>query len=231
MLWVKITIFKPHPNPYSMKSYLFLLFALCGASYCTSLSAQTPFGDRLVSHVGFSLTALDMTSTQAQFPGVGRYAFYALGVGTYGLIAHHNDRYSLGLNPNFQAGLQGFNGAIDWTLQAPIYLMGRFGAYCTPYNTQRLGLGAGVGFLPAYFSINSINSANQGQGLSQLYIAPALLLEASIAFPNGPITARVSLPLQNPTYEGVITDPGIFRTTATYKQLVFSIVYVFTRRN
>jgi hypothetical protein len=180
---------------------------------------RVPLRDKLVPHFGFSLEFVTLSETDVPTPGSIDYSFYTLGIGTYYVLAHKDDRMSVGLDPTLQFGLQGFTGALDWTVQAPVFLMGRFGAFATPYNSQSLGIGAGIGFVGSYLAERSRLDFNQ------LYFIPSLMFEVSINPRSGPLTARIHIPISKPVYNWEsrigITDRFAF------SQLGLGLVYGF----
>jgi hypothetical protein len=158
------------------------------------IKERVPFQDRIVPHFGISLEFVTLSEADVQNPGSRDYSFYTLGVGAYYVLAHSDDKMSVGVDPTLQFGLQGFTGAIDWTLQAPVFLMGRYGAFSTPYNSQNLGIGAGVGVVGSYLSERS------GLDFNQLYFIPSLVFEVSINPRSGPLTGRIHIPIAKPVY-------------------------------
>ena len=184
---------------------------------------RVPLQDRLVPHFGFSIEFVHVEEADVQNPGTLDYNFYTIGLGTYYVISHSNDRMSVGLDPSLQLGLQGFTGAIDWTVQVPVFLMGRYGAFSTPYNSQSLGIGAGVGLVGSYLAINS--PGGRDLDWNQVYFIPSLMFEVSINPRSGPLTGRIHIPIGKPVYnwetKGGITD------RLQFSQLGLGLVYGF----
>ncbi|MFK7969449.1 MAG: hypothetical protein AB8F95_03730 [Bacteroidia bacterium] len=202
-----------------------LLFFLC---LCFASSAQAQLADRLVPHFGFMLELLTLEQDDVSNPATGAYNFYTIGIGSYYVLAQKNDRYSVGLDPNLQFGLQGFNGSLDFTVQMPVYLMGRFGAFCTPYNTQTIGFGAGVGLVNSYIGIRSLDGRNKDFDFNQFYVAPSIILEGSLNLRSGPLTGRLHLPLGKPVHDGVtILGNTGFIGPSTYTQVGLGVIYGF----
>ena len=188
-------------------------------------SLQAQLSDRLVPHFGFMLEILTLEQDDVPNPSSFNANFYTVGVGTYYVMSHSNDRLSVGLDPSIQIGLQGLNGSIDWTFQAPVFLMGRFGAFATPYNTQKIGLGAGVGVVTSYVSIRSLDGPGRNLDFNQWYAVPAIILEGSLNLPSGPLTGRLHLPLSKPVHQGA-TFAGRLEPT-TYNLVGLGLIYGF----
>lgn len=206
-----------------MRILILLLFCLSGA---TSLQAQLK--DKLVPHFGFMLEILTLEQDDVQNPANWNYNFYTLGIGTYYVLSHSEDRVSVGVDPTLQLGLQGINGALDWTVQMPVFLMGRFGAFCTPYNSQTIGFGAGVGLVNSYVSVRSLDGRGNDLDFNQFYVVPSIILEGSLNLRSGPLTGRVHLPLSKPVHDGVtvLGNTG-FIGPSTYNQIGLGLIYGF----
>lgn len=186
---------------------------------------KVPFKDKIIPHFGFSLELLTMTQADNPSPLNFSYDFYTLGIGAYYVLEHANDRFSVGIDPTLQVGLQGFTGTIDWTIQAPVFLLGRYGAFSTPYNSQGFGVGAGIGFVGSYLSVRSLDGPGNALDFNQVYFIPSVMFEVSINPRSGPLTGRIHLPIGKPVYNGV-TQAGIFEPV-NYSQVGLGLVYGF----
>ena len=188
-------------------------------------SLQAQLSDRLVPHFGFMLEILTLEQDDVPNPQNFNYNFFTLGIGTYYVISHSKDQLSVGLDPSVQVGVQGLNGNIDWTLQAPVFLMGRFGAFATPYNTQKVGIGAGLGVVTSFASIRSLDGPGRDLDFNQWYAVPSIILEGSLNLPSGPLTGRLHLPLAKPVHPGV-TLAGRLEPTS-YNLVGLGLIYGF----
>ncbi len=188
-----------------MKKNIFVvaLFMLASAS---QLSAQMT--DRLVPHFGYMYTLLTMENADfesAPFP----LGFNAISIGTYYTLAQTKDIVSVGLDPNLNFGLNFSNtGNVNWYLQAPIFVMGRLGANSTSYNTQNIGLGAGLGMITSYMSFKG-GPVN----VKELYSNPAAVIEGTVNSRGSNITGRIMFSLAPAKGTGdLFAIDGNFRT-------------------
>lgn len=116
---------------------------------------------KIVPHGGFSWEFYTEPSTGNPVQGINippTFAnYYTFGVGAYYVLGHRNDVVSFGVDPNFNFGFRPFQTpdnrlAVNYLIQVPVYVMGRVGAGSTPYNTQALGAGIGIGGIYSYLS-------------------------------------------------------------------------------
>lgn len=136
-------------------------FTICllAAGLLNSASAQdkTPFKDRLVPYMGYTLSFVNFgDSLQLPF---NIYSFNTLGAGSYISLGHVKDVLSIGLNTGAHLGINfSRTGRTNWLVRTPLMLMGRVGSMATRYNTQGIGLGVGIGAVYTYMRVNSIGT-------------------------------------------------------------------------
>lgn len=168
-----------------MKKVIGILMLFC-AAFTHNLSAQSKF--EIVPHTGLmyefimptpadSLTP-QMSQIFSGMPDVWQYVTFH--VGGYGVLAHKNDVVSLGIDGGLNVGVNFRPVPVSFQIQAPVFVMGRLGAGCTPYNEQKIGIGAGVGVIPTYWSqkipIGS-GSVSDMLKINELFVAPSGVFE------------------------------------------------------
>lgn len=143
------------------------LFTILGLGL--SLQAQS-LADKIVPHAGFTWEFV--TDASDPDPGLTFLSnYYTFGGGAYYVLAHRNDIVSVGVDPNINLGLN-FRSTLDnrvvfnYIVQVPVYVMGRLGANATPYNTQNVGIGLGIGARYTYLSEIITPAADQRQLIS-----------------------------------------------------------------
>ena len=125
--------------------------------------------DRMIFHAGFSYEFVRLHD-------VVTFPFYGLTGGMNYVIVHSNDQFSLGINPNINAALSFMQGGTSILGQAPVYLVGRYGAGATKYNEQRFGFGAGVGGTYTYIYYDNGRDPEFSQG----FLTPVAVVELAI---------------------------------------------------
>lgn len=167
-------------------------------------SEKVPFIDRLVPHFGYTLSFLQTTDTFSTFTGTYDYSFNSIGVGSYIMLAHHNDWASVGADAglNFGINFANQNNRLNWQLQAPVMLMGRIGAAATAYNTQKVGLGLGVGGTFSY-----LNYQNGFIEQKALWFHPTAMAEVNIFTRQNLLTLRGGISLGRTGGEGNTVTP------------------------
>jgi hypothetical protein len=151
-----------------------------------------------------------MENTNLEEGGSANYFFNTLGIGTYYAIKHHNDWASFGVDPSINVGINLANGAgqINWYTQGSLFLMGRLGANSTKYNTQKIGIGAGIGGVASYLDQRALNGAID---MESFFMNPAAVGEVTLNMRGSTLTGRVQFSLAPAVSEGdLITPDGNF---------------------
>lgn len=188
-----------------MKKQLLILSFLTVTSF-QLIHAQ--ISDRLVPHLGYIFTQVNMEGVDEVENGSASYAFNTIGIGSYVVLKHHNDFLSVGVDPSLQFGLNFSNqGRLNWFAQVPVFLMGRIGATATPYNTQKLGLGAGIGVINSYMNYEEVRGLLETK---QFFVNPAAMVEATVLMRGSTLTGRVMFSISPSTHEGDLFDPNGF---------------------
>lgn len=164
------------------KSILFGLLALI------LLPAQAQLTDKLVPHMGFMFQVSILDEANGVFET--RPNFYSLHLGTYYTLANtENDVASVGLDGSVSFGFNIPQGRFAYSLQVPVFLMGRVGALSTPYNQQRFGFGAGLGLAVTNLSYISGSSQvlvrNNATGFT-----PNAMAQVTLSTGGRPLTVR-----------------------------------------
>jgi hypothetical protein len=183
--------------------------------------ATAQIADKLVPHTGFMLEFVNQQTADSQFLGADleALAFYTFHIGTYYVLAHHNDILSAGLDGglNFGLNFNSFNVSqinVNLLIQPHLMMMGRLGANSTPYNEQKVGLGAGVGM--NYTFLSTIIGEPFNGGFVDIYkekidfFNPFVMIEGSLNSRGGSITGRAQIGLAN------------FLTTGKFESQVFN---------
>lgn len=173
----------------------------------SQLSAQVT--DRLVPHFGYMFSQLIFKNPD--FPeNRTPVSFNSLSIGTYYTLVQSKDIVSVGLDPNLHLGFNFSNtGQINFYSQLPLFVMGRLGANSTVYNTQKIGLGAGVGLMGTYLRL----SGNNG-----LIMNPTAVIEGTLNSRGSNVTGRVMFSL---------ADGRAFDGTFITSTLNLGVIYGF----
>lgn len=207
-----------------MKKYISMIL-LMGCVGFNTLHAQ--IADRLVPHLGFMYEFVTIATQplQGSEPTQVVRNFYTFNIGTYYSAFHKNDLVSLGIEPNLNVGfdLVPLNDrvAFDYIIQTPVYLMGRLGAQSTKYNTQRFGIGAGIGGTYTHFS-QQVTLQNRNKAH---FFVPQAVVQATFGTRNNIITARAhfSLTPTESTLQNSVGSDGQFN----FSNWGLGIVYSF----
>lgn len=190
-----------------MKQYFLLAFSLL--FFVGTAHAQ--LSDRLVPRFGFMY---EFVRIEAPTGASELEDFYNIHLGTYVVLYHQQDVFSVGIDPSIHAGFNFFNTgtdiAFDYTFQVPVLLMGRVGTGATPYNEQRFGAGLGIGAKYVYFSEHTtiINKKRAN------FISPVVVGEISFVSRGGPISIRGIFSIADATRDLVNTEfPDIPNTS------------------
>lgn len=200
-----------------MKKNIIIISILVLASV-SQLSAQMT--DRLVPHFGYMFSQINMeNSDRTQRFNV---PFNAVSIGTYYTLKQAKDIVSLGIDPSLNIGLNFSSaGRLNWFTQLPVFFMGRLGAASTSYNTQKIGIGAGIGFIGSYMSFREPRALIE---VKELYFNPAAVVEGTINSRGSYITGRIQFSLADAKGNGdLFAVDGTFFTNL----LSLGIIYGF----
>ena len=190
--------------------------------------AYAQFADRLVPHVGYIYSFVNMEGLDEVENGSASYAFNTIGIGSYIVLKHHNDFLSVGLDPSVQVGLNFSNqGRLNWFGQMPVFLMGRIGAASTKYNTQKIGLGAGIGAIGSYMNYVEVPDLLETK---EFFVNPAAVVEGTIHMRGSTLTGRVLFSLAPSKQVGDLFTPnGSFlpNREANFGTLGVGLIYGF----
>jgi len=199
---------------------------LAAILFLFGLSAQAQLRDKATFFGGFNYQIVGMTP-QGQ-PSPWRFPFYGMGVGMDYVLLHSNDQFSLGVNPNAHFSFI-FSSAFGTSLlaQAPVFALARVGSGATPYNEQKVGVGAGIGLNYTYMR-HSTSVVDQNNNLYLLrinegFLAPSAVVEFAIRSRVSDYLFRFNWTLMRPTLEveGFNNIPFRFGTGG------LSIMYTF----
>jgi hypothetical protein len=169
-------------------------------------SASAQITDRLVPHFGYMYSQVSMEGTDVLDPGSFNYTYNTLSFGTYYVLTQAKDVVSVGIDPSLNLGLNFSRaGRLNWFAQLPVFVMGRLGATSTPYNTQKIGIGAGIGFMGSYMNFMAENGR---WDVKELYINPSAVVEATLNTRGSSLTGRLQFSLAPTLGEGDIVDPS-----------------------
>ena len=137
------------------------------------LAGSTLFGqlDRIMPHFGFMYEMVTVKAVRDPSPVL--FPYYGLNLGGNFVLMHSNDQFSLGVDPNINFAIFPTQGGLGLMAQTPVYLLARVGANATPFNEQKIGLGAGIG-------ANYTYARYDGSGIRHGYVAPAAMFELNL---------------------------------------------------
>jgi hypothetical protein len=173
-----------------------------------AVHGHAQFSEKANFFGGMTMQFVGLTDVTSPSPTYSFYA-YGLGAGMDYVLAHSNDVVSLGVNPNahlcFQ--LNSYTG-FSFLGSAPVYMLARIGAGATPFNEQKVGIGAGIGGTASYF-------ATTGNGFSSsvrtFFVNPGAIAELCLRTRGSNYLFRFNWSLMSPTQEvtidGSITHP------------------------
>ncbi|MFM2375705.1 MAG: hypothetical protein RLZZ165_802 [Bacteroidota bacterium] len=190
-------------------AFLSLLMLLASHGHSQLSEKANLFGGITYQFVGFT----PLTSPQQTL-----FPLYGLGLGVDYVLAHSNDVASLGINPNAHLCVQFNYNNLSLLASAPTYLLARIGAGATPFNEQKLGIGAGVGGSASYFA-----TTDGGGTISSLFFNPSACAELSIRTRGSSYLFRFNWSLMKPTRE--ITYSNL---TASYRVGVFGLGVLYS---
>lgn len=190
------------------KQILWSLLALLAVMPTFSLQAQ--ISDHLLPHMGFMRETISLAPESSTNPGTNFdvIPYNALHIGTYYAIGHINDVFSYGVDGSLQFGVfpQVINGELklDGIVQTPVYAMVRVGANSTPYNTQRLGMGVGIGGVYSFMSFRT----SPTQRLRADFFLPDAVIEVTLLSGGNPLTGRLHIGLNDGVFNRQIVNEG-----------------------
>jgi hypothetical protein len=185
-----------------MKKNIIIITFLALASI-SQLSAQMT--DRLVPHFGYMYSLINMENSDDRTQTVS-LAFNALSIGSYYTLKQAKDIVSVGIDPNINVGFNFSSaGRLNWYTQMPVFVMGRLGANSTSYNTQKIGIGAGIGLIGSYMSFREPSLFVE---VKELYFNPAAVIEGTINSRGSNITGRLQFSLADAKGTGDLFSVG-----------------------
>lgn len=145
----------------------------CMLLFCGSMV----FGqlDRIMPHFGFMYEMVTRKAPGDRSPTL--FPYYGLNLGGNYVLMHSNDQFSLGVDPNVNFAIFPTQGGLGLLAQTPVYLLARVGANSTPYNEQKIGLGAGIG---ANYTYARYDAPTLTDGFRTGYVAPAVMFELNL---------------------------------------------------
>lgn len=118
---------------------------------------------------------------------------YGLGLGMGYILAHSNDVVSLGINPNVNLCFQlGSYTGLSLLGSTSAYMLARAGSGATPFNEQKIGIGAGIGGSASYFTTTG--------GPRTFFFNPGAVAELSLRLRGTNYLFRVNWSLLRPEY-------------------------------
>lgn len=202
--------------------------------------------DRLVPHVGLMQMIPFQTVDEQLGPEIIEdifsnrrvVQFANFHVGTYLTLFHHKDFVSVGVDNSIQVGIspnfanQGL--PTTYNIQVPIIIMGRLGSGSTPYNQQRLGIGAGIGASINHMKFTMFRP-NENPSIESLavirtttYATPTAIVEASY----GSLIGRLHMglaPVRTKVKDEAIgfNPPVVDELEAVHGMFGFGLIYRF----
>lgn len=170
------------------------------------LAGRAQFAEKAMFFGGMTYQFIGITQLGQTQPSYA--SLYGLGMGMDYVLLHSNDVVSLGINPNVNACLQ-FSSyyGLSFFGNAPVYLLARLGAGATPFNEQKVGIGAGIGGTYSYLYTNS-----GGYPFSVSFINPGAIAEFNIRTRSSNYLFRFNWSLLKPTRSvEVNSNPVSFR--------------------
>lgn len=202
-----------------------IIFATLGILLFAN-SGKAQLADKATFHGGLTYQFISMTPQGS--PSPWRIPFYGLSLGMNYTLLHSNDQVSLGINPNMNFSFV-FSSTFGTSLlaQAPVFLLARLGAGCTPYNEQKVGIGAGIGANYS-FMLHRQNFVDQSGNfysvqLKEGWVNPSAVVELAIRSRFSSYLFRFNWSLLRPTRE--LED--INNLPASFGAAGLSIVYTF----
>ncbi|MFK7924738.1 MAG: hypothetical protein AB8H47_22460 [Bacteroidia bacterium] len=188
------------------KQTLWYLLAL--GMVLPTFSLQAQISDHLLPHMGFMRETISIAPQSAVTPTFEQLSFNALHIGTYYAVGHINDVFSYGVDASLQLGVfpQVIQGELklDGIVQVPLYAMVRLGANSTPYNTQRIGIAAGIGGTYSYMSYRT----GAIQKFRADFLLPGAVFEVTYMSGGNPLTGRLHLGLNTGVFDRKIVNEG-----------------------
>lgn len=182
-----------------------------------TLSGKAQLSEKATLFGGMTYQFIGVTPLGSPSPNY--LGMYGLGFGMDYVLLHSNDVVSLGINPNANACLQFSSNGISFFGNAPVYLLARAGAGSTPFNEQKVGIGAGIGG-----SFSYLFSTTTSGNFSTSFINPGAIVELGLNTRGSSYLFRFNWSLAKP-----IKEVGIGGSSYEYRMgvLGFGIFYHF----
>jgi len=197
---------------------------------CISAYAQTSNADKLMFRAGIMqayFSAVDDTVPTTQYVNQG---YRALAFETYYILNQKNDIMSFGALGGISGSLRPQGQSLgkfraSGQVSVPVYAAFRLGAQSTPYNRQKVGIGAGLGAMYAH------TSTFYGTYSAQLsYVSPQAMAEVILNMRAAMLTLRFHMsPLSTKT-NTVLVDARTsekIKLPSKVSNFGFGIVYSF----
>jgi hypothetical protein len=163
----------------------------------TCLSGQAQLAEKASFFGGMTYQFIGITPLGQPRPIYA--SMYGLGAGMDYVLMHSNDVASLGINPNANVCLQisSFSG-LSFFANAPVYLLARLGSGATPFNEQKVGIGAGIGGTYSYL-FTTLSANGVPSSFSTSFLNPGAIAEFSLRTRGSNYLFRFNWSLLKPT--------------------------------
>jgi hypothetical protein len=198
-----------------LRHFLILLPLLAA----TSLRAQN---GKMMWDFGFTYQFLSEESVfpaSGPTPNVVVQPFYGLTGGLNYVLWHSNDKVSLLANPGALLSVRLGGGGVNIFTQAPTYLAFHAGAGSTPFNEQRVGIGAGVGVVPGYLYYKTFGFPSYQAGVAM--VNPGAMADLTILGRSTVYKIRVNWSLTKSRWQ------DIDALQVRYSTFGIGVLYVF----
>jgi hypothetical protein len=159
-----------------------------------TLTGRAQLSEKATFFGGMSYQFIGITPLGSPTPNY--IGMYGLGMGMDYVLMHSNDVASLGINPNVNACLQFSSYGLSFFGNVPLYLLARVGAGATPFNEQKIGIGAGIGGSYSY-----LFTTTTGGNFSTSFLNPGAIVELGINTRGSSYLFRFNWSLTKPTRE------------------------------
>lgn len=175
------------------------LFSLLCLTFLLASQVQAQFSSKAELFGGITYQFVGINPLGS--PNTSYSAHYGLGLGFDYVLAHSNDQVSLGINPNVNVCLQFDNlYGLSFFGNVPAYMLARVGAGSTPFNEQKVGIGAGIGGTFSYLS-TSYSSGSSAGAFRTSFLNPGAIVEFQLKTRGSNYLFRFNWSLLKPTQE------------------------------
>ncbi len=197
----------------------FFLVVVLGGLLQLGLPAQN---GKMMWDAGFTYQFL---SEESVYPAAGPTSsvniapFYGLTGGLNYVVWHSNDKISVLANPGVLVSVRLSGQGMSLFAQAPTYMALHVGAGSTPFNEQRVGLGAGIGVVPGYLYYKTFGFPSYQAGVAM--VNPGAMADLTILGRNTVYKVRVNWSLAKSRWQ------DIDALQVRYSTFGLGILYVF----